>query len=123
MATPNLESAASLMPPEEFEYYTGAIYWNNFEIVQSHINQAISGDRLTNWVQHVRNRHGCIENSLFVNCGNGWVAMAGNAWNVRSFAEISASDASFGPSIQQPRTTWAKKNELRRASPTKKYSL
>jgi hypothetical protein len=41
----------ALKPKEGFEYYTGAIYWNSFETVQFHINQAISGDPLKNWIQ------------------------------------------------------------------------
>jgi SAM-dependent methyltransferase len=73
MKTHKPEQRASLKPGEEFEYYTGAIYWNNFEIVQFYINQAISGDRLKNWSQHVGDSHGCFETALFVNCGNGWV--------------------------------------------------
>src|SRR6516225_5336784 len=64
---------ATLRPSEAFEYYKGTIYWNNFEIVQLYINQAISGDRPKNWSQHVRDRYGCFENGLFINCGNGWV--------------------------------------------------
>jgi hypothetical protein len=49
------------------------MYWNNFDLVQHNINQAITGDRRKNWSQHVRDRYGCFEKGLFVNCGNGWV--------------------------------------------------
>ena len=73
MITTEPEQPATLRPGVEFEYYTGAIYWNNFEIVQFYINQTISGEKLKNWSQHVRDRHGCFETALFVNCGNGWV--------------------------------------------------
>ena len=63
----------TVKPNEAFEYYTGAVYWNNFEIVQLYINQAITGDRSKNWSQHLRDTHGCFESGLFINCGNGWV--------------------------------------------------
>jgi len=73
MAIIESDRAAVVQPSAKFEYYTGAIYWNDFEIVQRHFNQAISGDPLKNWIQHVRDKMGCFDNSLFVNCGNGWV--------------------------------------------------
>ena len=73
MNTATQKQMQALQPRDNFEYYTGDIYWNNFEIVQLHINQAITGDKLNNWGRYLRDKFDHFETALFVNCGNGWV--------------------------------------------------
>ena len=63
----------TIAPSADFSYYTNTIYWNDFEIVNSTINKAISGQEWTGWIEHFRRTYGVKENTLVINCGNGWV--------------------------------------------------
>jgi SAM-dependent methyltransferase len=63
----------ALKPADDFEYYTGTIYWNNFAAVCRRINLLISGDENVGWYEHLRRRCGCFDSALIANCGNGWV--------------------------------------------------
>ncbi len=60
-------------PPEDFNYYKGQIYWNNFDAVIHLQNQLISGDAGKNWRLHTLDRYGVCQRALFVHSGNGWV--------------------------------------------------
>jgi ubiquinone/menaquinone biosynthesis C-methylase UbiE len=60
-------------PSEDFNYYRGDIYWNNFDAVNVHHNRIITGRPHVGWQQYTRERYGVAKKGLFVHCGNGWV--------------------------------------------------
>lgn len=70
MDTPD---SSQFKPTESFEYYTDAVYWNDFAAIQAHHNRLISGHAHVGWREHVRSRHGTANRGLIVQCGNGWV--------------------------------------------------
>lgn len=63
----------AIRPSESFEYYTGQVYWNNFDAVIAHINRLISGRPEQGWGSYVKARYGVSKRALFIQCGNGWV--------------------------------------------------
>lgn len=63
----------AIRPSESFDYYTGTIYWNNFEVIRSHFNRSISGNEHVDWPHYLKARFGEFKRSFFINCGNGWV--------------------------------------------------
>ena len=60
------------VPADGHRYYTGQ-YWNDFETVQRHLNERLTGDGATawHWALSARGLSGC--RALILNCGNGWV--------------------------------------------------
>lgn len=62
-----------IRPLDDFDYYTGQIYWNNFDAIVKLQNRLISGDEGKNWRLHTRDRYGVSDRALFVHSGNGWV--------------------------------------------------
>lgn len=55
-------------------YYQGQ-YWNDLHFVRQYLNQKISGQPQTEWVDMLAQRyaHQPFQRGLFINCGNGWV--------------------------------------------------
>lgn len=68
-----MSTVDTIKPVDNFNYYAGDVYWNNFNLVLARNNLLISGNKNTDWKQYLRSRYGKCENGLFVNCGNGWV--------------------------------------------------
>lgn len=60
-------------PGASFNYYRGDIYWNNFEVINCHLNKQISGDPEIGWQQHLKSCCGSFGRAFFPSCGNGWV--------------------------------------------------
>ena len=60
-------------PSDDFNYYAGDIYWNNFNEVLRRQNIMISGDGSKSWGDYVRDKYGRRDRGFFFNCGNGWV--------------------------------------------------
>jgi SAM-dependent methyltransferase len=60
-------------PSEGFDYYTGLVYWNDFESVNNHFNCTISGSEDGDWYHYLREHFGTFQCGFFINCGNGWV--------------------------------------------------
>ena len=69
-------------PVDDFNYYVGAVYWNNFDQVQRRTCQLISGSEAIDWMGHVRRVYGGCHTGLFLHCGNGWVERAFQSHNL-----------------------------------------
>ena len=54
-------------------HYKGDVYWNDFELVQQYINNAISSDEQVDWMQHLKSLYDNFDSAFFPSCGNGWV--------------------------------------------------
>ena len=63
----------TIAPKDDFNYYDGTIYWNNFDLINAHINRTISGDESVGWATHFVRTYGPKDKTLVLNCGNGWV--------------------------------------------------
>ncbi len=70
---PELANSDAIKPTDSFDYYTGTIYWNNFETTRDHFNRSISGNEQVGWPQFLKERFGSFKRGFFINCGNGWV--------------------------------------------------
>lgn len=66
-------SSEIIKPSDDFDYYVGDIYWNNFEAVNAWTNRKVSGEAHDNWRRQVAKRYGSVDTALFIQCGNGWV--------------------------------------------------
>src|SRR5579863_4940348 len=59
---------------ENSEVYYQGIYWNDYELVQRHLNARVSGDESRSWSDRFAAVAGrTFERALVLNCGNGWV--------------------------------------------------
>lgn len=79
------EMQQTLTPGASFEYYTNTVYWNDFPLVQEHLNRIATGDPAKSWLELTR-RYLPAQKLLSLNCGNGWVEREfyhkGLAWSV-----------------------------------------
>ena len=64
---------STLKPAAGFEYYSGQVYWNDFEVVASKINWEATGSVSLPWFNIAKAPEGGFVRGLFFNCGNGWV--------------------------------------------------
>ena len=62
----------AIKPSQNFEYYIGQIYWNNFEAQKLHVNHSISGRKDIDWYHYLKERYGSFQRCFSINCGNGW---------------------------------------------------
>ena len=55
-------------------YYTGT-YWNDYEKVQEHLNEKISGNIHIDWANQLIKwrKYKKFKKALILSCGNGWV--------------------------------------------------
>jgi SAM-dependent methyltransferase len=68
-----IKVSGNFQPSNDFKYYNGVKYWNNFDVVLENQNKLITGDRNKFWQEYVLHKYGKFDDSFFFNCGNGWV--------------------------------------------------